>query len=113
MRAGQLVDAPVPAALRGLPGSLGGDGAKPALARVELGDGLLEIGGGEIRPAAIGEIELGVRALPKEEITQPLLAAGANQQIDIAARASPVIDPAQRIREVFAADVLRGREGAR
>src|SRR3979490_2298684 len=37
----------------------------------------------EVRPQAVGEIQLGVRALPKPEVAQAPVAAGANQQIHL------------------------------
>jgi hypothetical protein len=73
---------------------------------MELGNRLLEVGSGEVRPAAIGEIELGVSAFPEKKVAQPLFPAGADQEIDIATRAGPVVDFAQRVRELFARKVL-------
>src|SRR5678815_2035373 len=35
----------------------------------------------EVRPEQVGEIELGVRELPEQEIGNPLLAAGADEQV--------------------------------
>ena len=53
---------------------------------MKLADGDGEVIAIEVRPHPIGEIELGIGALPQQEIGEPLLAAGADQQIDVAAR---------------------------
>src|SRR5688500_5094493 len=58
-----------------------GDGTESALSRVELLHRALEISRREVRPAAIGEVQLGVGALPEKEIAQALLTAGANKKI--------------------------------
>ncbi len=42
-----------------------------------------EIGDRKVRPQALGEMELGVSALPQQEIAQSLLTAGTDQQIHI------------------------------
>src|SRR3954468_17946187 len=56
---------------------------KAALSRVVLRNRVFQIGASEIRPHSLGEQQLGVGALPRKEIAQPLLAAGPNQQVDI------------------------------
>ena len=42
----------------------------------------VELGGIEVRPEAIGEVELGVCRLPDQEVADALLAAGANEQVE-------------------------------
>ena len=71
--------------------------AEPALAAAIFGDRAFERGAVEIRPIGRHEHELAVGRLPQQEIRQPLLAAGADDQvgigqirrIEIAARACP------------------------
>ena len=55
--------------------------------KLAYGDG--EVVGVEVRPHPVGEVELGIGALPQQEIGQALLAAGADEQIDVAALSSP------------------------
>src|SRR5262245_39775049 len=71
--------------------------AEAALARVEVGDAGAQMRGAEVRPHRVGENELGVGALPEQKIREPLLAAGADQEIDVAAGA--VTEPRQQTRE--------------
>src|SRR5215467_15805595 len=42
-----------------------------------------EISGAEVGPERVDEAELGVGAFPEQEVGQPLLAAGADQEIDV------------------------------
>ena len=42
-----------------------------------------EIGLVEVRPQDVGEVELGVGRLPKQEVTQSLFSAGADEQIHV------------------------------
>jgi len=72
---------------------------------VERLNRVLEIGGREVRPAAVGKIELGVGALPQQEVAQTLLAAGADQEIDIPALTRPVVHVAHGASEIFASDL--------
>ena len=51
------------------------------------GDG--KVVGVEVRPHPVGEVELGIGALPQQEIGQALLAASADEQIDVAALRRP------------------------
>src|SRR6266508_2609301 len=57
--------------------------AEAALPGGEGADSRRQIAHVEVRPHAVGEVELGVRALPQQEIREPLLASGANQQVDV------------------------------
>ena len=43
-----------------------------------------EIVGLEFRPHPLGEMQFGVGAFPEQEVRQPLLAAGADDEIDVA-----------------------------
>src|SRR6267378_113524 len=52
-----------------------------ALALAIPSDRRVELLGVEIGPQGRGEIQLGIRELPKQEITDALLASGANEQI--------------------------------
>ena len=58
--------------------------AKPAFASMERRERFREIFGTKIRPHPFGEMQFGVSALPKQEVGQPLLAAGADDEIDVA-----------------------------
>jgi hypothetical protein len=62
--------------------------AEAALATAKICDCGCEIIGAELRPHATGEAELGVGAFPQQKIRQSFLAAGADQEIDIAAPAA-------------------------
>src|SRR5438552_2924809 len=57
--------------------------AKLPLPRVERGDALDQVGLVEIRPQGGGEVELGVRRLPDQEIRYPLLPGGANHEVGL------------------------------
>src|SRR5262249_3819590 len=48
-----------------------------------VGDGAIEVGGPEVRPERRSHPQLGIRDLPQQEIRDPHLAAGADQQIGI------------------------------
>src|SRR6202008_701216 len=53
------------------------------LARGEKGERLLEILHAEVRPQARGEVQLRVSHLPEQKVAQALLAAGADQEVDV------------------------------
>src|SRR5439155_16262971 len=57
--------------------------AEAALSPAEFADRRGEIGGADIRPVAVAEVELGVRALPQQEVAEALLAAGADEEVDV------------------------------
>src|SRR5713226_7708353 len=57
--------------------------AEAAFAPVKLGDRCFEIRRIEIRPHLLGKEELRVSALPQKKIAKPLLASGANKEIDV------------------------------
>ena len=65
-------------------------GAEAAFAPMEFADRGGEIVGIEVRPHPVGEVELRVGALPQQEVREAFLAAGADQQIDVAAIARRV-----------------------
>src|SRR5262249_20859982 len=52
--------------------------AEAPLTAGEEGQRLLEVGGREVRPQALGEIELGVRQLPEKKIADAVLATGTD-----------------------------------
>jgi hypothetical protein len=54
----------------------------------------------EVRPSAIDEVELGIGALPEQEVGEPPLPAGADEKVDVPGLAS-VNDTGQRLGEVF------------
>ena len=56
---------------------------------MEIGDRRAQVVGAEVGPQGVDEAELGVGAFPQQEIGQPLLAAGADEEIDVAAGALP------------------------
>src|SRR5216684_1646883 len=57
--------------------------AVSAVAAMEIPQRRLEIALGEIGPQRLGEDEFGVGRLPQQEIADPLLAAGANDEVGI------------------------------
>ncbi len=59
--------------------------AEPARAPGELEQRLVEGGRAEVRPQAVGEHELRVGGLPDEEVADPLLAAGADDEVGVRA----------------------------
>src|SRR5438874_2883421 len=56
-------------------------GTVAALAATIIGDRLLKIGTAEIGPQRLGKDELGIGALPQQEIADALFAAGADQKV--------------------------------
>ena len=58
--------------------------AKPAFAPLKGRECLCEIFGPKIRPHPFGEMQFGVSALPQQEVGQSLLAAGPDDEIDVA-----------------------------
>src|SRR5262249_30296834 len=65
----------------GLP-ALSGRAITP-LAAMKLAEGPLEVRLGEVRPERVDEHELGIGGLPQQEIAQPLLPAGPDDQVGI------------------------------
>src|SRR6267154_1174144 len=55
--------------------------SEAALALAIPGDRRVELLGVEVRPQRRGEIQFGIRKLPKQEIADALLATGANEQV--------------------------------
>src|SRR5438094_56489 len=76
-----LCDPPPAAALALVFFELLAGAPEAALAVAIPSDRRVELLGVEIRPQRRGEIQLGIRKLPKQEITDALLASGANEQI--------------------------------
>ena len=71
-------------------------GRRSGARAVEKGERRREIVGAELRPHPFGEVELGIGAFPEQEVGQPLLAAGADDEIDVAPQpASPVTSAEQ------------------
>src|ERR1035438_5848259 len=50
----------------------------------------------EVRPETVGEVQLRISAFPQQKIAEPLFAAGANQQIDLACGIQGMIDFVQQ-----------------
>src|SRR5438270_47151 len=67
----------------GANGALATDAAIATFAAAELGNRLLEMLLAEVGPQGVDEDQLGVGALPQQEIADALLAAGADQQIRV------------------------------
>src|SRR5215471_15630417 len=63
--------------------------AEAPVAAAEVGDGRGEVIRAEIRPQGVDKAELGVGGFPEQEIRQPFLAPGADEQIDVLAGAVP------------------------
>src|SRR5574341_321137 len=66
----------------------GGDGSGPQsaeapLAPAKLGHGVFQVLPVEVRPQLRCEVQLRVGGLPKQKVAQALLAAGADQQVDL------------------------------
>src|SRR5215471_1953053 len=57
--------------------------AEPALAAAVFGERLLEHGAVEVGPMRGDEDELAIGSLPQQEVGEPLLAAGADDEIGI------------------------------
>ena len=87
------------------------NGAEAALAPMEFADRGGEVVGIEVRPHPVGEVELGIGALPQQEVREALLAAGADQQIDVAAMARRVAgdEAAEALARELGAAIERGR----
>src|SRR5712691_4598945 len=58
---------------------------------MKINERCAQVVGAEVRPQHVEEAELGVGRLPEQEIRQPLLAAGANEKIDISNRGLSLI----------------------
>src|SRR6478609_9248624 len=54
---------------------------EPALPPLKFSQGLGQVGFVEVRPHAVGEEQLGVGALPKQEVREPPFTTGADQQV--------------------------------
>jgi len=81
--------------------------SEPSLPAMELAHGLGEVALLEVRPHAVGEDQLGVGALPEQEVRESLLAAGTDQQIDVRHRPAVVVRRiGEEPREDFAGDLL-------
>src|SRR5713101_8408489 len=52
------------------------------LALLEFLDGLQQVNAAEVRPVGLSDVDLGVSRLPKQEVAQAHLAAGADDQIE-------------------------------
>ena len=63
--------------------SIGPSCAVPALALGELLERGFQIGLGEVGPQGLAEDELGVGALPEQEVAGALLAAGPDDQVGV------------------------------
>src|ERR1700731_2979660 len=58
----------------------------------------------EIRPQAVDEIKLGVRALPQQEVAQALLATGADEEIHLGRGRHRMINVGESLGEASAVD---------
>src|SRR6478672_9285353 len=63
--------------------ALAADAAIATIAATELGDGPFEMLLAEVGPQGVDEHQLGIGALPEQEIADALLAAGADQEVGI------------------------------
>src|SRR5262245_55058275 len=50
---------------------------------MKIGERQAQIGGAEVGPQHVDEAELGVGALPEQEVGEPFFAAGANEEVDV------------------------------
>src|SRR5271168_3444495 len=67
----------------------------------------------EFRPQAAGKMQLRVSALPEQKIAQPLLAAGADEQIHLAGVMRAVIDLVQQASKSFGIEIRIAGRAAR
>ncbi len=84
--------------------------AAGAFAGSKLLEGGTQIFDREVGPAFVDEIELGERALPQQKIRDALLAAGANEEIDVGGAAARL---SQHAGERFLGKLGRFVEAAR
>src|SRR5215831_18512325 len=94
----------------GAPSSLG-QGAESSLAPAKRDAGARQGAGVEVGPGALGEEKLGVSALPEQEVAEPLLAARANQEVDVGRGRARLLHEQAREALALALAVLRGRGG--
>src|SRR5579885_621501 len=87
-------------------------GPVAALAAAVVGDRLFEVAAPEIRPQRLGEDELGIGALPQQEIADALLAAGADQQVRVGQIGGEQVAGDRRLVDLLRGD-LPGRRGLR
>src|SRR3954452_2673664 len=64
-----------------MPGSL--SAAEAAVPRGVVAQSAQEVDPAEVGPVDVGEVELRVRGLPEQEAGQPLLAAGADDEVRV------------------------------
>jgi len=75
---------PIHIARSGSPEASGtGHATEPPLPTLELGDRRHQVLAGKVGPVDVDEAELGVRRLPQQEVGEPLLAGGADQEVGI------------------------------
>src|SRR5688572_33142435 len=82
------------------------DGAESAIASRVLLQCLVESALVEVRPEAVDEMQLGVCALPEHEIAESLLAASADQQVDLRRGQCHVVDCGERLGEARTIDAV-------
>src|SRR5208337_1126135 len=80
-----------------------------ALALLERFYGLQQLGAAKVGPEGLGDVDLGVGDLPQQEIAQPHLAAGANDQVELgqAVRIEMVCDALLVHLQMFQAAISR------
>src|SRR5437764_7860472 len=83
MATGAMTSADRMRSAKGLGSARANRGTVAALASAIIGDRLFQIGAPEIRPQRLGKDELGIGALPQQEVADALLAAGADQEIRV------------------------------
>src|SRR5688500_11330755 len=80
---------PTPSGTQRRLGRLWPQAAKASFAPMEARQRLRKIAGGEFGPHAVGEMQFGVGTLPEQEIGQAFLAAGSDDEIDVAQACLP------------------------
>src|SRR5215203_6009484 len=78
---------------------------EPPLPAAEVAHGVGQVGAAEVGPHAVGEDQLGVGALPEQEVREPLLAAGADQQVHVGGGTAVVGRIGEQAREGFAGEL--------
>lgn len=80
--------------------------AKAPVAPLKLRQRRVHVALGKVRPEHIGEIELGIRALPGQEVAQALLAARADDEVGIRNAAGIQVAADELLRELGAVPAL-------
>ncbi len=59
------------------------NGTEPALAPCIIFDGFMKVFFAEVRPVYIRDVQLGIAYLPQQEVAEPVLAGGSDEQVGV------------------------------